>query len=83
MAHRTSCLGLNIYDIRCPKLTITIAKAIIEANTLYSSLVKRKLVTHYLNIEEALRYGGLKLGTLKEWVKSCCNRIYLSRNVII
>ena len=68
---------LDILDIDDNSdFNIIIAEAIIEGNSIHSYVVKNKLVAHpYLNTEEALRLGGERLNTLKEWV--LLRRIYI------
>ncbi|KAJ8683968.1 hypothetical protein QAD02_019760 [Eretmocerus hayati] len=69
VAQRVSQWDFQIMSNNCSgQLSIIIAEAIIEGNRIHSYIVKRKLVPHpYLNTEEALKFGGKKLHTLKEW----------------
>ena len=70
MAHRISQLDMQITNFDCNlEFNVVIAEAIIEGNCIHSYLVKKKMIPHpYLNTEEALKFGGKKLSSLKEWV---------------
>lgn len=70
VAVRISREHLLIYDVeKCPKLNIIVAEAMIEGNEIHASLIKKRLISNpYLNTEEALKYGGESLDTLREWV---------------
>lgn len=74
VAVRISREHLLIYDVeKCPRLNIIVAEAIIEGNQTHAWLIEKGLITDpYLNTEEALKYGGKSLGTLKEWVQQLC-----------
>ncbi|XP_025157530.1 uncharacterized protein LOC105185707 [Harpegnathos saltator] len=53
---------------KCPKLNIIVAEAIIEGNEIHAWLIRKRLISNpYLNTEEALKYGGESLDTLREW----------------
>ncbi|XP_014219655.1 uncharacterized protein LOC106647667 [Copidosoma floridanum] len=69
VAYRISQLDLLIGDIDgCQQFNIVIAKSIIEGNRIHMCIVDKKLVQNpYLNVEEALQFGGSKLSAIKEW----------------
>ncbi|KAK0180322.1 hypothetical protein PV327_005978 [Microctonus hyperodae] len=69
VAQRISQSGLQIRSVEnCPMFLIFIAESIIEGNERHSQILRKGLVPHpYLNIEEALTYGGKRLKTIKEW----------------
>lgn len=71
MAVRISRENVSIYNTEnCPRLNLIVAEAMIEGNTTHAWLIKKRLIQHpYLNTEDALKYGGISLNILKEWVR--------------
>lgn len=72
VAQRIANSKILIWNVEtCPQLDIFIAESIIEGNDIHAWIVERGLVSHpYLNTDEALKFGGKRLKTLKEWVSN-------------
>ncbi|KAI4503424.1 hypothetical protein M0802_001646 [Mischocyttarus mexicanus] len=70
VAQRISQGNILINNVdTCPELSVLIAEAMVEGNATHAWIISQKLIPHpYLNIEEALKYGGRSLTMLKEWV---------------
>ncbi|XP_074110394.1 uncharacterized protein LOC141534748 isoform X1 [Cotesia typhae] len=69
VAQRICHERLRLWSVeKCPRLMISVAESIIEGNKTHAWIIKRALVTYrYLSVDEALKFGGKRLATLKEW----------------
>lgn len=84
MAQRICQSNLEIASVeKTPKLGILIAESIVEGNATHAIILQRGLVPHpYLSVDEALRFGGKRLRTLKEWVtKNSIGKLKIEKKI--
>ncbi|XP_057331931.1 uncharacterized protein LOC130671848 [Microplitis mediator] len=69
VAQRICHSRLQLWSIeKSPRLMIFVAESIIEGNKTHARIIEQALVAHrYLSADEALKFGGNRLATLREW----------------